>query len=347
MIRCTKCVLPDTKPDLFFDSEGVCDACRSAEQKKTIDWTARQREFWDLCSWAKSQKAEYDVVVPVSGGKDSTYQVIKALEYGLNVLAVTFQPTLQTELGRENLRNLISLGVNHITITPNPRVYRAMGLEGFRRVGDHEWPNHLGIFTSPVQVAVNYKVPLILWGENSQLEYGGPEEARSRQTLDRRWLEEFGGLLGNRPTDMLGVEGITEQDLAPYIYPDIPEGMKSVFLGYFFPWDARAQVDLIKQHGWQESSSRIEGTYTHYENLDDAIVAVHDYMKYIKFGFGRASDHASIDIRNGRMDRTVALQMVDLYDGELRPETKALFCSHYGITTEDFDAVVQKFRRPT
>lgn len=345
---CTRCVMPDTKPDLFFNERGLCDACVSADYKNKVDWHARQREFWDLCSWAKSQKKDYDCVIPVSGGKDSHYQTYKALEYGLKVLAVTFQPTLQTELGRQNLRNLISMGVDHVNITPNPRVYKAMGLEAFRRIGDHEWPNHLGIFTAPILISTQMGIPLIIWGENSQLEYGGPSEARKKQHLDRHWLEEFGGLLGNRPTDMLGVDGITEDDLVPYTYPSEEEmkGIRSIFLGYYFKWDARAQVEIIKNVGFQTLGHPVEGTYTDYENLDDAIVSIHDYLKYLKFGFGRATDHACIDIRNGRLNREEAIDLVNTYDGQVKPETILLFCEHYGITLEEFDEVATKFANP-
>lgn len=333
--------MPDTKPDLFF-KDGVCDACLSADFKNKVDWAQREREWRALIH---KHQALYDCVIPVSGGKDSHFQVYKALEYGLKPLCVTFQPTLQTALGKQNLTNLVSLGVDHITITPNPRVYKAMGLEAFRRIGDHEWPNHLGIFTSPVQIAVNYKIPLIIWGENSQLEYGGPEAARQKHVLNRRWLEEFGGLLGNRPTDMLGVEGITMEDLTPYIYPSDQEleGIQGVFLGYYFKWDARAQVEKIKQVGFKTLGAPVEGTYTDYENLDDAIVSIHDYLKFVKFGFGRATDHACIDIRNGRMSRKEAIELVKQYDGELRPQTIDLFCSHYDISHHEFWSVIRQF----
>jgi len=337
--------MPDTKPDLFFDAEGVCDACRSADWKNQVDWKQREREFRTLVDEVRSLNRPYDCLVPVSGGKDSHYQVYKALEYGLKVLAVTFHPTLQTELGKENLRNLVSLGVDHVTVTPNPQVYKSMGLESFRRIGDHEWPNHLGIFTAPVTIAAEKKIPLILWGENSQLEYGGPEAARQKQTLDRRWLEEFGGLLGNRPSDMIGVDGITEDDLVPYTYPSEEElkGIRGVFLGYYFKWDAREQVEKIKQVGFKTLGTHVEGTYTDYENLDDAIVSVHDYFKYLKFGFGRATDHACIDIRNGRLSREEAINLVNLYDGECSSTTKGLFCAHYDITPDEFDGVCHRF----
>lgn len=346
---CTKCVMPNTKPDLHFDADGVCDACRSAEVKENIDWSKRETEFREVIERYRDS-SNYDCIVPVSGGKDSTYQtyVIKKV-YGLNPLLVTFAPTYPTELGRRNLQNCYTaFGVDHILFNKNPKVYKTMGLEAFRRVGDHEWPNHLGIFTVPIHVAVNYRIPLLIWGENSQLEYGGPATARQKPHLDRRWLEEFGGLLGLRTDDLLGVNGITKADLLPYTYPSDARlkevGVTGLFLGYFFKWDQRSQVEEMKKYGFSvKEDGPIEGTYTNYENLDDGLVSIHDYFKYIKFGFGRATDHACLDIRNHRLPRPKAVELVKQYDGKLSYPVVEKFCAHFGITQKEFFEVVDRF----
>lgn len=346
---CTKCVMPNTKPDLHFDADGVCDACRSAEVKENIDWSKRETEFREVIERYRDS-SNYDCIVPVSGGKDSTYQtyVIKKV-YGLNPLLVTFAPTYPTELGRRNLQNCYTaFGVDHILFNKNPKVYKTMGLEAFRRVGDHEWPNHLGIFTVPIHVAVNYRIPLLIWGENSQLEYGGPATARQKPHLDRRWLEEFGGLLGLRTDDLLGVNGITKADLLPYTYPSDARlkevGVTGLFLGYFFKWDQRSQVEEMKKYGFSvKEDEPIEGTYTNYENLDDGLVSIHDYFKYIKFGFGRATDHACLDIRNHRLPRPKAVELVKQYDGKLSYPVVEKFCAHFGITQKEFFEVVDRF----
>ncbi len=221
---CIRCVMPETKPDLSIDDEGVCDACRSAEHKHEIDWDERREELKDLLERYRSKDgSNYDCIVPVSGGKDSTFQVMTILELGYRPLTVTWSACSYTEIGRKNIENMQKLGVDHIQFTPNPRVYRAMFTEAFRRVGDGCWPCHVGIFSYPVRVAVNYKVPLLVYGENPQLEYGGPAAKSRDSVIDRAWLEEFGGLLGNRIDDMLGVEGITEADLIPYRYPSDEE----------------------------------------------------------------------------------------------------------------------------
>ena len=351
MKYCKKCVMPDTKPDLFFDKEGVCDACRSAEAKETaIDWGAREKELEEILEKHRNKDgSNYDCIVPVSGGKDSHFQtyIIKK-KYGLNPLCACFEATNRTPLGRSNLTNLKNLGVDLIVFEKNPIVYKKLCLEGFRRVGDHEWPNHLGIFTVPVRVAVNYKIPLIIWGENSQLEYGGPDFIKTKPLFNRRYLEEFTGLLGNRAEDMIGVAGIMRADMLPYIYPSDEElgavGIKGIFLGDYMKWDAKPQVELMKKHGFSvKEDGPVEGTYTNYENLDDNMVAIHDYLKFVKFGFGRATDHACIDIRNHRLTRDEGVDLVKKYDGKFPHKGYAEFLEFFQITPEEFFKIIDSF----
>lgn len=340
--------MPDTKPDLSFDEQGVCDACRSAELKEKIDWTAREAEFRELVDRFKSKDgSRYDCIIPVSGGKDSHYQAYMARKYGLNPLMVHFEPTVRTELGRKNLENIRQFG-DVIELKKNPDVYRKMCVEGFKRVGDHEWPNHVGIFTFPVRIALTLNIPLIIWGENAQLEYGGPKKARLTNILNRRWLEEFGGLLGLRVSDMEGVDGITKGDLVPYTYPSEEELEKAqitgVYLGYYFKWDARPQTELMRQHGFSvKEDGPVECTYLNYENLDEKTYAVHDLLKFVKFSFSRATDHASIDIRNGRITRDEGVKLVQQYDGKRPVKAIAAFLEYSGMTEEEFDRVVDSF----
>lgn len=343
--------MPDTKPDLFFNEEGVCDACQSAQQKsKTIDWKGRQKEFETIIERYRSKnKTHYDCIIPVSGGKDSHYQtyVMKKV-YGLNPLLVSFEQTHITDLGKRNLEHIREFGCDMVYFKKNPVVYKKMVIEGFRRVGDNEWPNHIGIFTIPVSMAVKFNVPLLIWGENSQLEYGGPAHARQKQYLDRRWLEEFGGLLGNRVNDMLGVDGITKEDLVAYQYPSDEDvkrvGVTGLFLGYYFKWDARKQTDLMIRHGFAiKEDGPIEGTYTNYENLDESTVGLHDYLKFTKYGFGRATDHACLDIRNGRISRAEGMDLVRKYDGKYPYYAIKSFQEYTGMSRKEIDAVIDRF----
>lgn len=347
---CKICVFPDTKPDLTFDAEGVCSACRfAAKKKQNIDWAEREKQLHSIVDRYRAKGNYYDCIVPVSGGKDSTYQVwYMKYKLGMNPLAVHFEPSVRTELGARNLKALRNMGVDLISWDKNPKVYKAMGLEAFRRVGDHEWPNHIGIFTVPVITAVKFQIPLLIWGENSQAEYGGPASAQESSVLNRRWLEEFGGLLGNRIYDMIGVDGITEKDVNPYLYPSDEDltrvGVTGLFLGHYIPWDARTQMETIKPFGWSaKMDGPVEGTYGNHENLDEATYYIHDYLKYVKFGFGRATDHAGIDIRNGRMNRAEACKLVRQYDGKYPKQHLTAFLDYYGISKAEFDKTIDSF----
>ena len=344
---CTNCVMPNTKPDLHFDENGVCDACRSQESKnKDIDWKAREEEFLKLVKSYKSHP-DYDCIIGVSGGKDSTYQVLKVLELGLNPLCVCFEPTIPTEIGRKNLENLNQLGVDLIHIKRNPLVYKKLAKEAFIRTGDNEWQNHLGIFTTVPKFAVNFNIPLIIWGESPQLEYGGPASSKTRNTLDRQWLEEFGGLLGNRISDMIGVDGLTKKDLSLYTYAkdeDIHRvGVTGLFLGYYFKWDLREVLKKSQEHGFEVSDRPVETTYENFENLDCYSNHLHDYLKYVKYGFGRATDNACLDIRLGYITREEAVRLVNKYDGI--PPRKAVkkYLEYTGFTQKKFDKIVDSY----
>lgn len=321
MIRyCRRCVMPETKPDILFDDEGVCSACRYFEARDQIDWDLRRRELDDILDRYRAEPgSNYDCIVPVSGGKDSTFQTLRVIELGLNPLCVTSTTCRLTDLGRRNLDNLHRLGVDSIEVTPNPTVRRTMNRIGLREVGDISWPEHVGIFTTPVRTAVQMRIPLIVWGENSQNEYGGPAAAAENNVLTRRWLEEFGGLLGLRVSDLVGQDGIRAQDLLPYTYPTDAElaevGVTGIFLGHYLPWDGWANQMIAQAHGFETYPTFVEGSLVNYENLDNAFNGIHDYFKYIKYAFGRATDLACMAIRRGRLDRADAIEMVRLHDG--------------------------------
>ena len=226
-----------------------------------------------------------------------------------------------------------------------------MVVESFKRVGDEMWPNHIGIFTIPIQIAVKFKIPLIIWGENPQQEYGGPIDTIKNKILNRKWLEEFGGLLGNRIQDMVGVNGITEKELTPYFYPSDEEiekvGVTGLFLGHYFFWDARKQLEVVKKYGFSvKEDGNIEGTYTNYENLDEKLVGLHDYLKFVKYGFGRATDHACIDIRNGRLKRVQALSLVKEFDGKYPHWGIKNFVEYSGMSKKEIDAIIDSFTNP-
>jgi N-acetyl sugar amidotransferase len=353
MIRyCVRCLYPETKPDLFFDASSVCSACQSFEVRKAVDWTARRAEFDHITDQFRSKDgSNYDCIVPVSGGKDSTYQVLRLLEAGLNPLCVTATTDSLSELGRQNIENIKKQGVDYIEVSMNPVIRRRLNKLALIEVGDISWPEHVTIFTVPVRVAVKLGVRLIVWGENPQNEYGGPAAASENKTLDRRWLEEFGGLLGLRVSDLLEFDGIKKHHLIQYQYPTNEElqsaQLSGLFLGYFFSWDGYANALYAQAFGFRTFDKVVEGSLANYENLDNFQTGIHDYFKYIKYGFGRATDIANNHIRRGRMSRADAWRMVQRHDGQFpstylgRPIKEIL--DEIDMTFDEFVDVCDKF----
>lgn len=318
---CKRCVMPDTKPDLYLDEEGVCNACRSYENRQEIDWDSRHQELVHVLDKYRSKDgSHWDCIVPVSGGKDSTYQVVRMLQLGMNPLCVTATTCDLSEIGRRNIENIKRLGVDYVEFSPNPLIRRKLNRIGLTQVGDISWPEHSGIFTIPVRAAVQYGVPLIVWGENSQNEYGGPAAASENNVLNRRWLEEFGGLLGLRVSDLIGFEGIEKKHLIPYTYPTDEElqrvGVTGIFLGYYLPWDGYSNALLSQAYGFTTLQTTVEGSIVNYENLDNHQTGIHDYFKFLKFGFSRGSDIASLHIRRGRITREDGIEIVRRHDGK-------------------------------
>lgn len=321
MQYCARCVLPNTKPDLLIDGRGVCDACLNYEDRKSVDWDARHQELYRILERYRSKnRTNWDCIIPVSGGKDSTFQTLRMLESGMNPLCVTATTCDLSALGRSNIENIKKLGVDYIEFTTNPIVRRKLNRIGLMQVGDISWPEHVSIFTIPVRIAVKFNIPLIIWGENAQNEYGGPAQASDTNVLDRRWLEEFGGLLGLRVSDLVGIEGVEPKDLIPYTYPADDElekvGVTGLYLGYYISWDSYTNVLVAQANGFSTFSKTVEGSVVNYENLDNHQTGIHDYFKFLKFGFGRATDIASHHIRRGRLTRQDALKLVRKHDGK-------------------------------
>ncbi|MEX0926730.1 MAG: N-acetyl sugar amidotransferase [Dehalococcoidia bacterium] len=356
MNYCTKCVMPDTRPDLRFDDQGVCDACRSAERKhginEAINWDERRHEFEDLIQRHRpNDPLKYDCVIPVSGGKDSHLTLYYAkVVHGLNPLCIVFEPTLPTDIGRQNLENIHRLGVDLVHFKRNPIVYEKMILEGFKRVGDMEWANHMGIWTVPVHFAIKFDIPLILWGESPQQEYGGAETVSevNKRIFNEDWLNDYGCLNGLRPQDLVGDDtGLTLSDMKMYVYPSKEEvakwGGMGVFMGYYFKWNVPENFDLIESIGWRRRRGRIEISYTDYEKLDCLSMNLHDYLKYVKYGYGRATDAACMDIRNGVISREEGVRLVEKYDSIYPKGAVEEFCEHFRMDRAEFDALSDGF----
>jgi N-acetyl sugar amidotransferase len=313
--------MPGTKPDLFIDSTGVCSACRNFEAREAVDWPSRKVQLTEILDrYRSTDGSTYDCLIPVSGGKDSTYQTIRMLEMGMNPLCVTATTDMLSPIGRRNIENLKRLGVDYVEVTTNPVVRRRINRFTLTQVGDISWPEHVTIFTVPVRIAVQMGIQLIVWGENPQHEYGGPATAAGNNFLDRRWLEEFGGLLGLRVSDLIGQDGIESRHLIQYTYPTDEElrrvAVTGIFLGYYLPWDGYGNALYAQGHGFETYHRPVEGSLVNYENLDNVQTGIHDYFKFLKYGFGRATDLACLHIRRGRLRRDEAVTLVRRHDGK-------------------------------
>ncbi len=349
---CTKCLYPDTKPDLHFDEHGVCNACRAYENRAEVDWDARKNEFLEIIErYRNKDGSNHDCVVPVSGGKDSTYQVLRLLQEGLNPLCVMATTCSLTEIGRRNIENLKNLGVDFVEVSLNPKVRHRINKLALQQVGDISWPEHVSIFTIPVQIAIQRNIKLLVWGENPQHEYGGPAASQDNNILDRQWLEEFGGLLGLRVSDLVGQAGLEKRDLFPYRYPSDEDlqrvGVTGLFLGYYFPWDGHTNAMLSQAHGFETYPHTVEGHFLSYENLDNYQAGIHEYFMYLKYGFGRATAQASIQIRRNRLLRQDAMEAVQKLEGKY-PWTYLGRDLHdilaeIDMTIEEFDKVCDRF----
>ena len=344
---CKRCVMPETKPDLLIDKAGICNACRSFEGRKEIDWAKRKLELLDILERYRSKNSsKYDCIVPVSGGKDSHYQTIRVLELGMNPLCVTATTDKLSDIGRRNIENLKMQGVDYIEVTPNPVIRRRINRLTLTQVGDISWPEHVAIFTVPVRIAVQMNIPLIIWGENSQNEYGGPAADAENNVLTRRWLEEFGGLLGLRVSDLIGQDNIDARHLIQYTYPSDEElqqaGITGIFLGYYLPWDGYSNALFSQAHGFETYHKPVEGSIISYENLDNVQTGIHDYFKFLKYGFGRATDLACMHVRRGRLSREDAIKLVKKHDGKFPWE-------YLGVPIEevldDIDMTLDEFVR--
>ena len=325
MIRCTRCLYPTTKPDLHFDAEGVCSACRSYERRPSIDWDARKKALVDLLD-----RHDGRCIVPSSGGKDSTYQVLRLLDLGADVTVVTARTCHLTEIGRRNIDNLARYA-RTVEYVPNMKTRAKLNRLGLELVGDISWPEHAAIFSTPFRAAVDLRIPLIMYGECPQAEYGGPMGSEQAMQMTARWRAEFGGFLGLRPADFVGMEGITERDMEDYRLPTcdehghcvtpIDEKIEAHFLGQYLEWDSRRNAAVAIGAG-MDAVMPSAANWWNAENLDNAQTGLHDYLGFRKYGYGRGCAQISVDIRAGRIDRTSAMEWLRMHDN-LFPEVYA------------------------
>ena len=342
--RCTKCIMPETWESINFDEDGVCNICRNIKIKKeNINWQKKKQEFIELLNQYKG-KYQYDCIIPFSGGKDSTFTVYTMVkEFGVKSLVVSFDHGFYRPKTLENrVKTIKQLNVDFLSFRPSWRVVKELMLESLKRKGDFCWHCHAGCFAYPMQIAVKYNVPLLIWGEPSS-EYGGYYSYDEDEEVDEKRFNRYVNI-GINAEDMVGmIDGITMHDLEPFKYPSLKElgaiKCRSVCLGSFIPWDVKKNVIKIKKElGWQ--GDEVEGVPKEYdyEKIECMFTGVRDYLKYIKRGFGRTTHVTSIDVRNGRKTREEAMKLTKEYDG-IRPESLDVFLSYLGISEDEFNNI--------
>ena len=347
MIWCIKCVLPDTRPGTVINEDGICDACKNSIKKTSeINWNTRRNEFEELINNFKNESNGFDCVIPVSGGKDSTWQVVKCLEFGLRPLAVTWKTSARTVIGQRNLDNLITLGVDHIDWQVNPKVEKIFLKKSFERYGSTAIPMHMALFNIPLKVATQFRIPLVIWGENSAFEYGTNDTNLTGYKLNSDWLKKYGVTHGTNACDWVD-EDLSEKDLASYFGPSQKaldeNNINAIFLGHYFKWDVKTSFDLAKKYGFKKNLRARTGIYD-YADIDDDFISIHHWLKWFKYGITRSFDNLSLEIREHRITRDDAVKkLVEL--GEERPEKDIeRFCEYIDIETSKFYEIAELFR---
>lgn len=349
MNYCRICILPDTRPGVTLDADGVCSACHGHRDKEErIDWAAREAAFRELVAAASARSSGYDCIVPVSGGKDSWYQVIRAQEYGLKVLGVTWRTPARTAVGQRNLEAMIArLGVDHIDYTIDPDVERRFMKAAFEEAGATGLPMHMALFAIPIRLAVQLRIPLIVWGENSQLEYGGTETERMATRLDAGWLAKHGCLQSTNADDWVGREGLTAADLAAYAFPRDPGfEVDSIFLGSYFKWNTFENAEIARRHGFSHGSDDLTTGTWDFADIDCRFISLHHFLKWYKFGMTRAFDNLSVQIRYGMTSRDEAIDTLRRLGPQIPVEEIRAFCSFQGLPESWFWQVCERFRNP-
>ena len=345
---CRLCILPNTRPNLIFDKFGICNACNFSLNKKKINkfkiLGEKKFDFLLKNKLKNNSQNNYDCLIPVSGGKDSTWQVSKCLEKGLKPLAITWRCPSRTHLGQMNLNNLISLGVDHFDITINPKVEKKFILKTFVKLGSPAIPMHMAIFNLANRIAANFKIPLIVWGENSAKEYGYKEESDlNKKSLDKKWIKNYGVTNSTLAEDWAD-NSIKIKDL--FLYSDkINNNFKpySIFLADYFNWDPIKSFNKAKKLGFKEAKYPKTGLYD-FADIDDNFISIHHFLKWYKFGFSRLFDNLSIEIRNQRINKSDAINIIKSKGLNFPKNDIKKFCNYLEISPKKFYFYCEKFR---
>jgi len=350
---CKRCVYPEIAVNLLVDDEGVCSACRVHDEVDQIpesQWARRKDLFVRLLEQGrKGREGDYDCVVGVSGGKDSYFQVDVVKSLGFKPLLVTYHGNNYLPEGQGNLDRMRHVtGCDHLVLGPSVDTLVRLNRHAFYKMGDMNWHNHAGIFMTPMRIAIQWKIPFVVWGETAWDLAGmySPDdfvEWSKRMTLEH-------AMRGFTWRDFVGLDGLTEQDMTWLKMPSDDDfersGVRGIYVGNFFRWDANEHVKLVTQkYGFEAARQPFERTYRTFSNLDDMHEnGIHDYLKFVKFGYGRGSDHASKDIRGKYMSRAEGIEAVRRYDHVKPMRDLDRWLDYVGMEEAEFDRVADTFR---
>jgi imidazoleglycerol phosphate synthase cyclase subunit len=352
---CTNCVYPSISAvPLEFDEHGVCTGCSIGDTKQFIsseEWTRRRERLQAIFEKYRCKDGtRYDCVIPVSGGKDSYFQthVIKN-EFGLNPLLVTYNGNNYTPVGWRNVHRMKEVfGVDHVFYSPSVDLLKKLNRLGLIVMGDMNWHAHVGITTLPVRVAAQFKIPLVIWGEHGYLDLAGQFSMDDYPEMSYRdRLEHFAR--GYEWNYFAGLDGITAQDMISYQYPSDQDlfdlDLRGLYIGNYVYWEANQHGKMVmEKYGFEISDEPFERTYRRMSNLDDMHEnGVHDYLKYIKFGYGRCTDHVCKDIRAGQMTREQGIELIRKMD-HVKSRDLSRWLDYVGMTEDEFDRIADTFR---
>ena len=336
-----------TRPRISFDERGFCNACVWAEKKRTLDWATRIAHLEAILDAHRRTDGSFDCVVPVSGGKDGSYvaHTLKS-EWGMNPLSVTIKPPLPTVLGEENLQAFISSGFPNISISPDSNAMRALNKRGFVEMGFPYYGWLVSITAAPVEIAARFGIDLLFYGEDGEVEYGGSTETDKDPEIRIEYMKRV--YLEAGYDDVILGSDLAPQQMQFFSFP--PDeitargSLKRYNWSYFENWDPYRNYLVAKEFcGLQEAEETNAGTFTNFSQNDQFLYALHTYLMYLKFGFGRANQDASIEIRRGAMDRDQAVELVRIYDGQYPHEYEELYLDYFELSPDDFHKILEKW----
>jgi len=343
---CSSCLNTNTRPRISFDKSGKCNACQWAEEKKSLNWESRERELVKVLDSHRSKDGANDCLVPVSGGKDGSYVAHQLKhKYGMNPLTVTVTPALSLDLGNSNLQKFIDSGFEHLKFSLNPNSLQAVNRAGFVEWGFPYYGWLLGIMTVPVRIASQLGIDLIFYGEDGEVEYGGSSETKNTPYYDTEYMRKIYFENGQDP--VLAATNLSANSLNWFTFPDKFErsfqDLKILHWSYFENWDPYRNYLVAKENcGLEEAQQTNAGTFTNFSQNDQGLYELHTYLMYLKFGFGRATQDAGIEIRRGAMDRAQAINLVEIYDGRYPEEWEETYMDYYQISKEEYYSILER-----